>query len=306
MKGIDEIIRERDEKRMEKKEILQKMNEVGIIPVVVLEKEEDALPLGKALSEGGLPCAEVTFRTAAAKGAIAILRKEYPNMLVGAGTVLTKKQVDEAIEAGAQFIVSPGLNPEVVTYCMEKEVLIVPGISEPSGVEAAMSLGLDTVKFFPAEAAGGINMIRSMAAPYGGIKFMPTGGINLDNMKEYLSFDKVIACGGSFMVPSDLIRKGDFAEIQRRTQETVERLLDFRLKRVGIPEQGKENPLASVLSDMGMMEEESKNHYIEISTRDLKRALSYMKEKGVGFQQSGEDTSYYAQVGDCMVKLVQA
>lgn len=291
---------------MEKNEILEKMNRIGIIPVVVLEKEEDAIPLGKALSEGGLPCAEVTFRTAIAKECIAILRKEYPNMLVGAGTVLTKKQVDDAMEAGAQFIVSPGFNPEIVLYCLEKGVLIIPGISEPSGVEAAMSLGLDTVKFFPAEAAGGIKMIRSMAAPYGDMKFMPTGGINLDNMKEYLAFDKVIACGGSFMVPSDLIRNGDFAEIQRRTEKTVESLLDLRLKRVGIPEQVEEKALAAILSHMGMMEEESRNHYIEISTRDINRALSYMKEKGVGFQESGEDTSYLAQVGGCMVKLVQA
>ena len=147
------------------KDIMKELSLIGIVPVIKIDDAKDAAPLAKALIEGGLPCAEVTFRTAAAKEAISIIAKEYPDMIVGAGTVLTKAQVDDAIEAGAKFIVSPGFNPEIVKYCQEKGCPIVPGINNPSGIEAALELGLETVKFFPAEQSGGLAMIKAMSAP---------------------------------------------------------------------------------------------------------------------------------------------
>lgn len=210
--------------------ILEEISLMGIVPVVKIDDAKDAAPLAKALCDGGLPCAEVTFRTAAAKEAISIMTKEFPDMLIGAGTVLTTKQVDEAIEAGAKFIVSPGLNPEVVKYCVDKEIPITPGCANPSDIETALSFGLEVVKFFPAEAAGGLPMIKAMSAPYTGVKFMPTGGINAKNINDYLSFSKIIACGGSWMVSGDLVKAGKFDEIKALTEEAVKLVAEIRNK----------------------------------------------------------------------------
>ena len=203
-------------------EVLEQISRIGIVPVVKIDRVEDAVPLAAALCNGGLPCAEVTFRTEAAAGAIAAIRKAFPEMLLGAGTVLTTKQVDEAMDAGATFIVSPGLNPEVVKYCVDNKIPVTPGCSNPSDIEIAISLGLDVVKFFPAEAAGGLAMIKAMSAPYVNMKFMPTGGISAKNLNEYLGFNKIIACGGSWMVSDALIREGNFEEITKLTKEAVE------------------------------------------------------------------------------------
>lgn len=211
-------------------EMLQKIQEIGIVPVVVLEDAKDAVPLAKALCEGGLPCAEVTFRTAAAEEAIRTMVQEFPEMLVCAGTVLTTDQVDRAVAAGAKFIVSPGLNPRIVKYCVDKGILIVPGCSNPSDVEQALENGLDVVKFFPAEQAGGLPMIKAMAAPYVGVKFMPTGGINAQNVKEYLAYDRILACGGSWMVKGDLIKAGEFEKITALVKEAVEIVKESRGK----------------------------------------------------------------------------
>lgn len=202
-------------------EMLQKIQEIGIVPVVVLDDAKDAAPLAKALCEGGLPCAEVTFRTAAAEESIRIMVQEFPEMLVCAGTVLTTDQVDRAVAAGAKFVVSPGLNPRIVKYCVDKGILIVPGCSNPSDVEQALENGLDVVKFFPAEQAGGLPMIKAMAAPYVGVKFMPTGGINAQNVKDYLAYDRILACGGSWMVKGDLVKAGDFEKITALVEEAV-------------------------------------------------------------------------------------
>lgn len=166
-------------------EVLEKIQKIGIVPVVVLNDAKDAAPLAKALCDGGLPCAEVTFRTDAAEESIRIMAEQFPNMLVGAGTVLTTDQVDRAVAAGAKFIVSPGLNPKIVRYCVEKNIPITPGTTNPSDIEQAIECGLEVVKFFPAEPAGGINMIKAMAAPYTNMKFMPTGGINTFGWKQY-------------------------------------------------------------------------------------------------------------------------
>ena len=174
------------------KEIVERFQKLGVVPVVVLENEKDAVPLAEALVQGGLPCAEVTFRTEAAAKSIQLMAEAYPDMLVGAGTVLTTEQVDLAVQSGAKFIVSPGFDPEVVDYCLEKEIPVFPGCVTPSEVAQAVKRGLEVVKFFPAEPAGGLPMIKAMAAPYTGIRFMPTGGINAANLEEYLSCDKIL------------------------------------------------------------------------------------------------------------------
>lgn len=203
-------------------QVIDRIKKFRVIPVVVLEDCESAGPLAKALTEGELPCAEVTFRTPAAAGAIRIMKEEYPDMLVGAGTVLTREQADEAIAAGAEFIVSPGLNPRIVTYCIEKGIPVIPGCANPSDIELALELGLTTVKFFPAEALGGIGMIKAMSAPYTMVQFMPTGGINEKNVRDYLACQNVIACGGSWMVKEGLVKEGKFEEITRLVKETVQ------------------------------------------------------------------------------------
>lgn len=208
--------------------IFDQLQELGIVPVVVLDDVKDAEPLAKALVEGGLPCAEVTFRTDAAEESIRIMSEKYPEMLVGAGTVLTTEQVDRAVAAGAKFIVSPGLNPRIVKYCVEKNIPICPGCTNPSDIEQALENGLKVVKFFPAEPAGGLPMIKAMAAPYVGVKFMPTGGIKPSNVRSYLEYDRIIACGGSWMVPGDLVNSGDFDKIRELTKEAVEIVKEVR------------------------------------------------------------------------------
>lgn len=205
--------------------MFEKMNEqlgaYGVVPVVVLNDVKDALPLAKALVEGGLACAEVTFRTAAAEESIRVMSEAYPEMLVGAGTVLTTEQVDRALNAGAKFIVSPGFDPEIVDYCLEKQVPVYPGTVTPSEVAQAVKRGLSICKFFPAEQFGGLSTIKALAAPYTMVKFMPTGGVNLKNLREYLSSDKIAACGGTWMVKADLIKEGKFDEIKQITAEAA-------------------------------------------------------------------------------------
>lgn len=202
--------------------MIDEIRKVGIVPVVVIDDAKDALPLAKALIDGGINCAEVTFRTAAAKDAIKIISEAYPNMLVGAGTVLTKEQVDDAVMAGAKFLVSPGLNPRTVQYAMDKGVTMIPGVCTPSDIERGLELGLKVMKFFPAEPSGGITMIKALAAPYTDVLFMPTGGISKDNIEKYLEFNRVIACGGSWMVSKDMIKSGDFARITELSREAMD------------------------------------------------------------------------------------
>lgn len=202
-------------------EILEKIQEYGIVPVVVLDSKEDAIPVASALIEGGLPVAEVTFRTEAAEDSIKMISEKFPDMLVGAGTVLTIEQVDRAVSAGAKFIVSPGFNPKVVQHCLDKDIPVCPGCNNPSNMEQAIEMGLDVVKFFPAEQSGGLRAIKAMAAPYVGLKFMPTGGISAKNVKDYLSFNKIIACGGSWMVAGNLVKNKEFDKIKELTKEAV-------------------------------------------------------------------------------------
>ncbi len=208
-------------------EAIQKM---GVVPVVVLNDTKDAAPLAKALVEGGIPCAEVTFRTEAAEESIRIMAKEFPEMLVGAGTVLTIEQVDRAVAAGAKFIVSPGFDPEIVDYCIEKEIPVYPGCITPSEVAQAVKRGLKVIKFFPAEQFGGVATIKALAAPYTGVKFMPTGGVSAKNLESYLSFDRIVACGGSWMVKGDLVKAGKYDEITELVKEAVQLVADIRNK----------------------------------------------------------------------------
>jgi len=203
--------------------IFEKLKELSIVPVIKITNAAKAVPLAEALAEGGLPCAEVTFRTAQAAGAIrAITDALKERMLVGAGTVLTCKQADEAAAAGAKFVVAPGLNPEVVRHCQKINLPVLPGVMTPSEIEQALSLGLGVVKFFPAENAGGLKMVKALAAPYGDLFFVPTGGIGPDNLLPYLEFNKVLACGGSWMVKEEWINAGDFGKITRATAEAME------------------------------------------------------------------------------------
>ena len=288
--------------------VLEEISKIGIVPVIALDHVEDAAPLAKALCDGGLPCAEVTFRTAAAEESIRIMAEQFPEMLVGAGTVLTTEQVDRAVNAGAKFIVSPGLNPKVVKYCVEKGIPVTPGCSNPSDVEVAIELGLDVVKFFPAEAAGGLNMIKSMAAPYVNMKFMPTGGINAKNLTNYLDFNKIIACGGSWMVSKDLVAAKDWAGITALTKEAVSTMLGFKLLHVGVNNASEEAAasdsakFATLLGQdvkvgnssmfVGSLIEMMKNPgrgtcgHIAIQTNYLARAMYHLEKRGFVFDES--------------------
>jgi len=209
-------------------EMMKQLQKIGIIPVVVLNRAEDALPLAERLVRGGLPCAEVTFRTAAAEESIRQMAKAFPDMIVGAGTVLTCEQADRAIDAGAKFIVSPGFNPKVTEHVLKKGVPMTPGICTPSEIEGALQFGLDVLKFFPAEPSGGLKMIKALAAPYVGVNFMPTGGISAANVREYLAYDRIVACGGSWMVSGKLVSEGQFDEIEKLVKEASDIVKEIR------------------------------------------------------------------------------
>ena len=290
------------------KEFFSALGAMGIVPVIVIQDVKDAVPLGRALCDGGLPCAEVTFRTAAAKDAIAAISRELPDMLVGAGTVLTTGQVDEALEAGAKFIVSPGLNPEIVRYCQSKNIPIIPGVATPSEIEQALALGLDVVKFFPAEQNGGINKIKALAGPYTSLKFMPTGGVNAKNINDYLAFPNVVACGGTWMVPADKIAAGDWDGIVTLTQEAVQTMLGLQVLHVGVNTSGwaegeqVTNEFAALLgvgtrktskgyfagSLIEVMTETSigAHGHIAFGVNHFDRAVAYLEQKGYRLNES--------------------
>ena len=289
-------------------ELLKKISEFGIVPVVKLDNAKDALPLAKALYDGWLPLAEITFRTAAAEESIRSLTREMPEMLVGAGTVLTIDQVDRAAAAGAKFIVTPGFNRRIVEHCLAKGLPVVPGCSGPSDMEAAIELGLEVVKFFPAEPSGGVEYLKAVAGPYTSLKFMPTGGINADNLNAYLSLKNVTACGGSWMVKPELINAGDFAAITEITKQSVMGMLNFNLLHVGV-NSADENDAATVVSlfggRFGLGSRVGKNSifagtilevmkapgrgkfgHIAISTRYIERAIAHFKLRGIALDEN--------------------
>ena len=201
--------------------MLQQLGQLGIVPVIVIEDAKHAAKLADALVQGGLPCAEVTFRTDAAADALRAMSDKHPNMLIGAGTVLSPRQAAAAKAAGAKFVVSPGFSPAVVDYCQEHDIPVYPGVATPTEIEMALGKNLNTVKFFPAEPMGGLNFLKAIAAPYGMMNFIPTGGVSMKNIGEYLAFKRVIACGGTWMAPADWIAAGDFDRIKDETAKAV-------------------------------------------------------------------------------------
>lgn len=201
--------------------ILSQLGHFGVIPVVVLDDAANALPLGQALSEGGLPCAEITFRTAAAEDSIRAMSSAFPEMLIGAGTVLTVEQAEIAVAAGAKFIVTPGFDAAVVDWCLAYDIPITPGVMTPTEINMALNKGLNVLKFFPAEAAGGVKTLKAIGAPYGHVKFIPTGGVSPANLPDYLRLPSVHACGGSWLVEKKLIASGDFEMITSLTRDAV-------------------------------------------------------------------------------------
>lgn len=209
--------------------INERISEIGVVPVIKLNHpERDAAQLAKALCAGGVPVAEVTFRAEGADKAIRLMKETCPEMLVGAGTVLTKAHVDRAMAAGAEFIVSPGFDPELVAYCQEKGIAVYPGCTTPTDYHAALKYGLEVVKFFPAEQSGGLSKIKAMSAPFPMFKVMPTGGISLKNLKEYLSCPVICACGGSYMVTADLIDNQKWDEITELCKQSIEIVKEAR------------------------------------------------------------------------------
>ncbi len=210
--------------------VIEKLRNIGIVPVIALDDAALAVDLATSLQNGGISAVEITFRTKEAKQVINNIKNNTENIVIGAGTVTTYQHVDDAINNGAQFIVSPGLNANIVKYCQDKDILIIPGVNNPTQIEQALELGLTNVKFFPAEPSGGINMIKALAAPYGNINFMPTGGVSPNNLADYLSFDRIVACGGSWMVPNAAIEAKNFALIEKLALDAVAKMLDIKLK----------------------------------------------------------------------------
>ena len=286
--------------------ITEEIYKIGIVPVIKINDVEKAVPLAKALIDGGLPIAEITFRTEAAEEAIKRVSKAYPEMLVGAGTVLTIEQAQRAKNAGAKFIVSPGFNPKVVQWCLDNDIVPTPGCTTPTEIEQALELGLNLVKFFPAEQSGGLDKIKALCAPYGNLKFIPTGGINLDNLKEYISFKKILACGGSFMVKEDYINNEEWDKITELTRKSVDAMLDLKIAHIGI--NSNDESAAKATSDVfntimgteitkesdksifaGTLFEVMKfngvgdNGHIAIITSNVDRAVYHFSKRGIEF-----------------------
>lgn len=289
-------------------ELMEKIASYGIVPVVKLDDAQNALPLAKALCKGGLPVAEITFRTSEAEEAIRLISNNMPEMMVGAGTVLTVEQADRAIAAGAKFIVCPGFNKTVVEHCINKGVQVIPGTSCPSDMEAAMELGLEVVKFFPAEQSGGVDYLKAVSGPYPKLKFMPTGGINAKNINEYLSLKNVVACGGTWMVKPELINAGDFDEIAALTGQAIRNVLGFELCHIGLNSESEESAsdIAKMYCDLfGFGYREGKNSvfagegievmkrpaqgkfgHIGIFTNYIERAIEHFRQRGIGIDEN--------------------
>ena len=315
--------------------ILTRIGELAIVPVVKLDRAEDALPLGRALVAGELPVAEVTFRTDAAEESIKALARELPELLVGAGTVLSTDQVKRAVDGGAKFIVTPGFNPSVVDYCVDNGIPITPGVNSPSQIEQALERGLSVVKFFPAEQSGGLAMLKAMSGPYGGVKFIPTGGVDMKNMGAYLAFDKVFAVGGSWMVKPELIGEGRFDEVARMAREAVYAMHGFELVHLGVNCQGDGEALESAQKLAGLFGMTVKDGlssvfagkafefmktpylgekgHVAVGCNDVARALAFMKSKGVlslpetEKKKDGKTTAIYLDlaVGGFVFHLIQ-
>jgi 2-dehydro-3-deoxyphosphogluconate aldolase/(4S)-4-hydroxy-2-oxoglutarate aldolase len=316
-------------------EALVRLGEIGVVPVIKIENASDAVPLGRALLAGDLPVAEITFRTAAAEEAIRAMTRELPDLLVGAGTVLTVDQVNKAVGAGAKFIVAPGFNPKVVDYCIGKGIPVMPGISSATEIEMGLERGLEVLKFFPAGASGGLDFLKAISAPFSGVQFMPTGGVDPANMKDYLSLNRIFAVGGTWIAREAAIAAGKFDEITRLAREAVALSLGFELAHLGINEPGAEKAMggaetmarlfsfpvkdgnSSTFAGTGF--EFMKSPYlgthghIAIATLSITRAAAWLRCKGVrtkpdtAREKDGKVTAVYLDldVGGFAVHLLQ-
>ncbi len=310
------------------------LSKLGIIPVVKIDDAKNAKPLAKALIDGGLPVAEVTFRTSAAPDAIKTISDAFPEMLVGAGTVLSVEQAQKAVNCGAKFIVSPGFNAKVVKWCIDNNIPVFPGCTTPTEVEAALEMGLDTVKFFPAGESGGLPKIKALCAPYTTVKFIPTGGVDLKNLNEYLSFPRIAACGGSFMVKADYINNGEWDKITEITKSAVQLMLGFELAHIGINtenadeamkaakffekifgftvKEGNSSVFASTYIEAMKSPYLGKNGHIAIRTNSLERAMYYLgdifDESTLKTNAKGQKTAIYLkeEIAGFAVHIVQA
>ena len=318
--------------------VAERVAAIGIMPVISkLTSNEECAELAKALVAGGVPAMEITFRMEGADGYIRYARENFPGVLVGAGTVLTIEQAEKAIAAGAQFVVAPGLNPKIVKFCQEKGVEIFPGVATPSEIEQAMELGLKTVKFFPAEASGGPAAIKALCGPYKGIGFMPTGGLNLTNIAGYYAVDRIIACGGSFMLGKHLANR-EWSEITALCRKSVQIMLGLKLAHVGIntPDEENADKIAGAFTgllrlDRGKAGSSSifvdscvevmksnylgSNGHLGFTTPCLDRAVRYFREMGVAFNENsakyGDDGKlkaiYFEQeIGGFAIHLAKA
>ncbi len=315
--------------------VLKALGLGGIVPVVVIEDESHAVPLANALLAGGLSTMEVTFRTDAARDAIEKIRQAVPGMMIGAGTVLTIDQAKDAIEAGARYVVSPGLNRKVVEYCRSRDVTVTPGVATPTDIENALELSLTVVKFFPAEANGGVEYLKALSGPYRQLKFIPTGGVDESNLLDYLRHPAVLACGGSWMVRADLITSGNFEEITRISSRAISTMLGLRLAHVGINAGGPAEALEGAetlarLLRMGVKDGSSSvfvdsqfefvkskfrgtNGHLAIGTNFIHRAIAYLSTQGISVleetrsEKNGTLASVYLakEIGGFAVHLLQ-
>ncbi len=312
------------------KDVCNRMKSIGILPVVKIDHAGDSENLAASLLAGDLPAVEITFRTDAAEESLWRIKKKFPGMLLGAGTVLTVEQVKRAVGAGAAFIVSPGFNPKTAEYCTAHAIPFFPGINAPSQIEAALEYGLDVLKFFPAEVMGGVKMVKSLSAPYGDVKFIPTGGINIRNINSYLDLPSVLACGGSWVAPAHMIREGRFDDIAKRAHEAVSAVLGFKLSGVrlaSLPEQDVEAVLDFFASTFllnkteedatvtagGIIEIEKNtagrrhNGQLIFSTRSLMRAMAFFERKKIAFTllSATEGFVLSEQKGGFEIKVVE-
>ena len=292
---------------MTKDELLNTLHDIGLVPVVKIDDAATAVPLAKALIDGGLPCAEITFRTAAAEEAIRNVTKAYPDMIVGAGTVINPELAKKAVAAGAKFIVSAGLNPETVKWCNENDIPCVPGVCTPSEIEQGLALGLTTLKFFPAEASGGVGMLKNFAGPFPQVRFMTTGGISAANLADYAKTPNVLAIGGSWMVKPELIESENWDEIKRLCEEAVVKLqgLSFAHLGVNLPDADAAECVAGEFAKLGMdinrgnssifmnkdievMKKQGlgKNGHIGYKCFDVERTLYFLAKKGFTVNES--------------------
>jgi len=287
--------------------MIKKLKQIGIIPVAKLENPAHAIPLAKALLKGGIPCIEITFRSAAAEESIRRISQELPEILVGAGTILTMEQAENALRAGAKFLVTPGFNPKIVDFAQTEGIPIFPGVNSPTSIEAALEKGLEVLKFFPAEQSGGCEMLKAFSGPYQKVKFIPTGGINIGNLNDYLSLPNVVACGGSWLVDSKLINSEKFKEIEELASKTLSTVLDFSLSHVGINTENEEDALKNANKIFELFGFPTKvgnssifngkefewmknpflgeNGHIAIGTRNVEAAMAFLKRRGITFKE---------------------